>query len=306
MALALHDLPIGLYFSVSIYGVGVALSAALFVAVSRHLNRKSGLDATSLAVYALPLAFVFARLFFCLARFDFVFIEMGVLFALSTWEGGFLMWGALVGAALGGFLASKRHRADCLDTLDGMAAPVMASVALLRLFEYFSTEGRGLFLEEGSFFRFFPFSVPNAFSEWRLAVFFWEAIAALAILIILLRHTGRRGDKALLMLIAYGAAQIIFESLRVDSSPKWGFVRVSQVLSAIALFGAGMVRTNMLLGRRKALARGAIVLLCIAAVGILEWALDKTPLPIWVCYVLMCIAMAAALPLVCPRIRTRT
>ena len=306
MTFALRGFSMDISFSVSLYGIGVALSAALFAASLRHWNRRSGLEASALAVYALPLALVFARLFFCLARFEYVFLEMGVLFALSTWEGGFLMWGALAGAALGGFLASKRRGADCLDTFDGMAAPVIASVALLRLFEYFSTEGRGLFLEDESAFRFFPFGVSNAFAEWQLAVFFWEAIAALIILSVLLRHTGIKGDKALLALVAYSAAQILFESLRVDASPKWGFVRVSQVLSAVVLLGASVVRTHALLGKRKALPRGAVVLFCIAAVGILEWALDKTPLPVPACYALMCVAMATALLAGCPLNHTRT
>ena len=196
--------------SVSVYGIGVAFSAALFVALMRLLNRKSGLDAATLALYMLPLAFVFARLFFCLARFDFVFVENGILFALSTWEGGFLMWGALAGAALGAFIASRRHRTNYADTLDGMAVPAMASVAVLRLFEYFTTEGRGLELHAGSFFCRFPFCIPDEFGDWQLAVFFWEAIAALGILAILWRRNGAKGDKALLMLIAYSAAQIVF------------------------------------------------------------------------------------------------
>ena len=290
--------------SFSVYGLGAALSAAIFVLSMRFFNRKSRPDAVSLALHALPLAFVFSRLFFCLARLG-MYLERGMLSVLLTWEGGFLMWGALAGAALGAFIASKRFRSDFASTLDRMAVPAMASIALLRLFEYFTTEGRGLYLESNGFFCRFPFGVPNEFAEWQLAVFFWEAIAAAIILAVLFRHSGAKGDKALLMLVTYSAAQILFESLRVDASPKWGFVRVSQTLSAVVLFGASLTRANMLLGKRKAATRALVTLFCIAAVGILEWALDKSPLPVWACYGLMCAAMAIALLVACPGKRHR-
>jgi len=293
--------------SVSFYGIGAACSAALFFALlRRNMPRGGGLDAVTLALWVLPLAFVCARLFFCLARFEFVFLEMGVLFALSPWEGGFLMWGALAGAALGAAFACGRRKADPAGTFDVMAVPAMAAIALLRLFEYCTVtpegaEGLGLILDEGSFFCRFPFALQNSYGDWQLAVFVWEAAAALVILALLLRHKGVGGDKALLMLVAYGAAQIVFESLRQDSSPKWGFVRISQVLGAVALFGAGAARLRGRLGTRSALIRAPFILACVAAVGILEWALDKTPLPIWACYALMCAAVGAAVLSASPR-----
>jgi len=181
-----------------------------------------------------------------------------------------------------------------MKALDAMAAPAMASVAVLRLFEYLSSEGRGMQLEEGSFFCRFPFAVMNEYFEWQWAVFLWEETVAILILLILICHHGERGDKALLATVLYCAAQIVLESLRLDSAPKWGFVRVSQVLFAASLLAAGTTCVYRRFPRREAFCRTALVLGCIAGIGILEWAIDKSSVPVWACYLLMCADMGVA------------
>ena len=44
------------------------------------------------------------------------------------------------------------------------------------------------------------------------------------------------GDKTLVLVGLYAAMQVVFESLRRDEFLRWGFVRCSELLSAVALF----------------------------------------------------------------------
>ncbi|MCL2866481.1 MAG: prolipoprotein diacylglyceryl transferase [Clostridia bacterium] len=291
--------PLG--FSISIYGIGAALAAALFAGLLHFSRPKAKPDAVTLSLFTLPLALAGARLFYCLARFDYAFLESSPVWALSVWEGGFLMWGALAGAACGAWAAAKRARVSFIDTLDSMAIPVLAGIAVLRLFEFSTDAGLGLSPEElglsdgiTGFLSLFPFSVQNLYEESQLAIYVWEAAAALVILAVLLRKGRRQGDKTRLMLILYAASQIIFESLRADDCPKWGFVRVTQVLCAVTLMAGCILYRRRAGDKRRILPRAAITLACIAAVGVLEWALDKTPLPRWACYVMMCAVLGGA------------
>ena len=287
--------------TLSLYGVGVALAAAVWLALVFGALKGHRQDPAALGLFVLPLSFVGARLFFCLARFEFVFFEMGWQFALATWNGGFLMWGMLLGGVLGVYLATRRAGTGFASTLNQVAVPTAAAIAILRLSEYFTTEGRGLWLEEDSFFCRFPFAVGNEYGEWQLAVFLWEAAIALVILCVLLKQRSSGGDSFVLLLLLYSAAQIVLESLRADSCPRIGFVRVSQVLSAIALLVCVFLRNHRLGGRRTALWKSGVVIVCMTAAGLLEWALDKTSLSIPICYALMCAAVALALWMGLPR-----
>ncbi|MBP3523907.1 MAG: prolipoprotein diacylglyceryl transferase, partial [Clostridia bacterium] len=100
----------------TMYGACVALAALLAVLTLRQLraaqvNKAYGqddgptaaifpVDPLDLALWCIPAAFVGARLSYCLARSSFYFLEMGPLSVLRTWEGGFMLYGAALGALL--------------------------------------------------------------------------------------------------------------------------------------------------------------------------------------------------------------
>lgn len=282
------------FTSITAYGLGVAIAAALYVLlVLKNVRGKA--DGIALSLATLVPALIFARIFYCLARYEFVFYELDALFILRTWEGGFLMWGALAGIAIGGYMYARISKLSPSKLFDAITVPTLIGICVLRGFEYFTYEGRGAILEDASAWCFFPIACINEFDEWQLAIFVWEAIAALLIAVIVTLHKGRNGNKALLAIILFSAAQIVFESLRMDSCPLIGFVRVSQVLSGIALTASIIGYNWTLQGKKAALWRGGIGFACCVLVGILEWALDKTSLSIPLCYVLMCIVLIAAL-----------
>ena len=204
-----------------------------------------------------------------------------------------MMWGALTGAALGALASGKKSGIG--DTCDKVAVAALASLAPLRMFLWFTEDGRGIWLEDPGFFGRFPFAVTDGYGEWQLAVFVWEAFTALVILAALFAYKGTKGDKALLALIAYSAAQIIFDSLKKDTMPRWGFVCVSQAFSAAAFIGACLLRNVRIYGKRRAFLRMPALLICVAAVAGLEWAIDKTAVPLTLCYAGICAAILLGL-----------
>lgn len=232
-------------------------------------------DHLDLALWCIPFAFVFARLSYCLARFSFYFLEMGPVSVLRTWEGGFMLYGAALGAMLGAGLLAKKRCASVAATLDEIAAPGLLAVAICRLGEWTTGEGVGAWVESQWLMRF-PFAVMNEYEEWQLAVFLLEALAAVILLLVCLRVSQGKGARILSALLMYACCQVVLESLRMDSCLKVGFVRVSQVISAVVIFAVTAIRAWRTGGKRMMIRRAIPMLVCVGAIGIIEWALDKT------------------------------
>lgn len=292
------------------YGAFAAASALLGMLLLRHLRvcdakrRHGSSDGPigvickvyhlDLALWCVIPAFVLARLAYCLARFSFYFLEMGPVSVLRTWEGGFMLYGAALGALLGAGLLAKKRGASVPATLDEIACPGLLAVAVCRLGEWVTGEGVGTWIENPLLMRF-PIAVMNEYEEWQLAVFLFEAVAALIVLAICLRIKAGRGERILSALLLYACCQVVLESLRMDSCLKIGFVRVSQVLSAVVILGVTMIRAGRNGGKPLMLRRAAVMILLTAAIGIIEWALDKTVVNNILLYGVMIAACAALL-----------
>ena len=290
------------------YGIGVALSVLAAMGLMQVLRtaearKQAGMQAIGVihrirvqeyALWCVPAAFVCARLAYCLAQFGFYFMEMGAVSVLRTWEGGFMLYGAALGAALAAASLAKRRGASVAGALDEIAAPGVLSIAICRLFEGVTTEGVGAWVENEALMRF-PFAVMNEYEEWQVAVFLLEALVALVIWLAVLRIPQGKGERALTALLLYACCQIVLESLRMDGCIKVGFVRVSQVISAAAVLFVTGIRAYRAGGGRLLGLRAAVVVVCAAAVGVMEWALDKTPVSNVLIYAMMtaCCAVLA-------------
>jgi len=288
----------------TLYGQFVAAAcgfAILLVHVTRRQTQRIGSDAQALdvinkvdtltlALWLLPAGFIGARLLYCLFRFDYYWSEVGLAGILRTWEGGFLLYGAVIGVLLAAALLARIKGVSAAILLDELAAPGMMAIAIGRMAESMTAEGVGPWMENELFCRF-PFAICNEYGEWQLAVFMFESIAAVVILMVLLRQRCAKGELILTALLLYAGCQIVLESMRVDSCLRIGFVRVSQVLSAVTVFAVTLIRA-LRVGRKQALVSGGICLGCIAAAGIIEWALDKTPVSNVLLYAVMAAACA--------------
>ena len=254
---------------------------------------------------AIPLGLVLAHLGYCLCSLDMIedyFWETLADFA----GGGYLLYGAVLGAAIALACASMAKGFSFAEGADLLAGPFLLIGALCALGEgligggygwkvedWFQPEnGMSLFaLEDVSFFSGFPFAVKDTFygyANW--AVFLPAAALMLLGLIPLARaRDNLKGGRAVLSLSWYAAVRILYESLRQDDIPKWGFVRVNQILSAVALL-ALLVICAVRGGRKPAgpswglFAGGAALVLAMEfalekKIGFLEW------MPMDLCYV---------------------
>ena len=293
----LWTLPVGdTELQVTPYAVSVVAAIAcglLLLWITSRKKLKTGTVST-LGVLMLPLGLVFARLFHVAG--DWYWYEAaGLDSILRLWEGGYGLWGAVLGCALAIILTARITGERSSALFDACAAPAALVIAVCRFVEYpFSGQGIGMGLDTDSVFCRFPFAVVNEWDEWYWAIFMLEGIIAVIILIVLLASRRTDGDKARLFLILYSAAQIICESLRRDQYLVWSFVRVSQLTAALVL--AGLIAAALF--RRHTISRKdwADLILFLLGIGIvigMEFAKDKLPaLPIWSCYAIMAAASA--------------
>lgn len=218
--------------------------------------------------------------------------------ALRPWEGGYTLYGALLGGALGALIAGKLTGVRWMDALDALAPGACAVIIFARVGEIFTGEGVGRWAEV-EWTHFFPLCVctdPD-WDEWRYAIWFWEALAALILLIILLRKEGKvpRGHLTAIFLTVLGTSQILLEQMRRDHYLRFiVFVRANQLaalITLIAVLAALLIRYRP--GRAKTLWCVAAFVLAGLADMASEFVFDKYEYAPWM-YIAMSLAAAAA------------
>lgn len=190
-------------------------------------------------------ALFFGHLFWVLfCPFDYEAAEGKLYMILRPWQGGYTIYGALLGGALGALIAGKAAGIKWVDALDALAPGACAAIVFARIGEVFTGEGIGRFAEV-EWTHFFPvaFCTDPDFDEWKYIVWFWEALAALVLLVVLLKREKKapRGHQAALFITVLGATQILLEQMRRDNYLRLiVFVPVNQ-LAALATLIAVLV-----------------------------------------------------------------
>lgn len=228
------------------YGATVALSALVFLIACRLLRRERTPDGTLhyFALFALPLGLLCARAVFCLVNVAYYTETIAQPWLmLRFWDGGYSLMGMLMGLALAAKLAAGVVKTSFGAVMDAVCAPTALLIAGLRIAERFTDLGVGRSVEAGALAQSLPILfVQERFGTLtltRLAVWRWEAAAALALFAIFAllmcrrskRRKARPGDLALLFYACYGSSQVLLESLRDDGHLLIGFIRISQVLA---------------------------------------------------------------------------
>ncbi|MGN0973062.1 MAG: prolipoprotein diacylglyceryl transferase family protein [Aristaeellaceae bacterium] len=247
------------------FGLVVALAtAAALIWMARGTGR--GLKRGTVSIFgllAIPLGVVCARLALCLTSRGWYLFRQNFFFNFS--RGGYLLYGAMAGCALAAWLTARITRQKTVLISDAAAAPAMLAIALGRLAEGLTGSGYGRGIVEWfdpwmeqSMIAWenpeplcrFPFGMQDYYGEWHWSVYLLEALAAVIILVALCRQKPlRSGGHITLMLLCYAGVQTLMESLRADSIPRWGFVRINQLISALVV--AGVLLAACILARRK-------------------------------------------------------
>lgn len=283
--------------SVRIYLFGLITAAAaalsLALAARQMRNMKSG-SASLFAVLAIPLCVLCARVGYCLARLDWV-LARGRGFFWQLARGGYMMWGAIAGGWLACLAAAKLSKQRASAFSDAAAAPAALLIAALRIAESLVGRGYGrniaewfseemeqsvIVWEDPSVLYRWPLALKDYYDEWCFGVFLFEALTALLIFAVLLRLKNTRpGGRAALFLLLYAACQIIWESMLQVGVLRWGFVRVQQVFSAVAVLAALLCAFFRLPQKERRLSELILritgLIVCCGVIMTMEFALEQ-------------------------------
>ena len=280
---------------VTAYALCLTAGALLGVLVTALLGRRRiGLDASlSLGLVIIPCAAVGARLLYILTNLQYIQIDLDYslgAFLCQPWEGGYTLYGAVLGGLVGVCLYARFARKPLPLLIDLVAPGAALTLALARLGEFFTGQGLGKVVEaEG--LHFFPLAAPDLWGDWCMPVFFYEALAAAVIAVIAWRLARRGGPAAEVAIVLLGLTQVILESWRMDEFIRFGFVRFNQIVSAVLMAGVLALRVARAVKARGWSAWQAVrVILFLAGIGVIiaiEFALDKSTIDNRLLYVVM-------------------
>lgn len=253
----------------------VAAAFALFFALCGRISGRRG---TAAAAVSFPLC---AVLGFLSAKISYVLLmqEWDAFFTLDPSE--FCFVGGAIGVWLGVFLAARiAGYRPAGDLLDCFALPGALLIAGLRMAEVeLGSLGAGRFIEVPAGSACLILAVFNRYGEPYVAVFVWEAIAAVFIGFLSLRsQTGRPGQRFETAVFRLCACQILLENLR-SRALMWGFVRVEQLLCVVILMIlllAACARNEKRQGAVRYLP-ALYLFLCIAAIVGIEFLRQRSP-----------------------------
>lgn len=290
-------------FTVTAYGLCVLAGALAAVAVTLLRSRKSiGISrGLSLCLAAIISAWLGGRIVYVLVKLEEILVDTefyGVPFILHPWEGGYTLYGTVLGCMAGVALYAKCTHQKAGKLFDTLVPGAALALCCIRLGESFTSQGLGHYVEEEAL-QVFPFAVLSMDENWQQPVFLWEAAAALVIGIVLLvqrkpRREGALGEQFLTLL---GATQIFLESHREDECIRFGFVRFSQVAAIVVIAAVFFKRI-----RARVKARGwragetvrvLIFLLAVVLCILTEFALDKSSIDNHLLYAIMFLALTA-------------
>ena len=153
------------------------------------------------------------------------------------------IYGGVIGGLIAARLVSRKHSIPMLTLLDVIVPALVLGQAIGRWGNYINMEAYGLRISEEAL-QFFPFAVEIPVGQvwyWHMATFFYEFcwdILVFVILLIVRRHVREQGDVFSWYLLLYCAGRTVIEGLRNDSLTFISeFVRISQIISALAAFG---------------------------------------------------------------------
>ena len=260
----------------------LALAAACAVALTAVLGHKRiGIDtALSACIAAILGAVIGGRAVYCLTMLEFILYDLGGAgFIPQIYQGGFTLWGAVLGGACGVWIYAKAAKRDLCALLNLMSPGAALVISAARFAEFFTSQGLGDYISNEALMRF-PFAVESFYGDWQMPVFLYEGLAAAVILIVVLVILLKGGRSAEVFAVLLALSQIILESWREDEFIRVGFVRFNQLGSAVvlgAVLALRMVREVKARGWQKwQTVRIVLFALGIGVIIAIEFALDKS------------------------------
>lgn len=253
----------------------VAAAFALFIAVNALRADRRGAAA---AAVSLPLCAVLGLLF---AKVSYVLLTGGWNTLFTPEPSEFCFTGGAAGVCLGVLLAAKiTEYRPAGKLLDRFVLPGTLLIAGLRMAEIeLGSLGAGRYIDVPADSVFLVLAIFNRYGEPYVAVFVWEALAALFVgLLSLHGEEARPGQCFETAVFRLCACQILLENMR-NRALAWGFVRVEQLLCAVfllALLLRACARGEKKQGVRRFLP-ALYLLVCMAAIVGIEFLRQRSP-----------------------------
>ena len=219
-------------FGLQIAWYGVIIAVAMFIGSMLLLKtgKKRGYkeeDLMDLILVVLPMAIVFARLYY--VAFEWEYYAANPKMILAFRQGGLAIHGGIIGGLLGGYIVCKVKKLNFADLADLVSMPLILGQAIGRWGNYINQEAHGG-----------PTDLP-----WGIMVdgvkvhptFLYESIwnfLIFAILIFTFKNRKFFGEHFIKYLVMYSVGRFFIEGLRTDSL-MLGPLRIAQVFSLVAI-----------------------------------------------------------------------
>lgn len=238
--------------NIQYYGLIIAIAMVLAVIVVCSLCKKRGLkidDILLLALYAIPIAIVGARAFYIIFETTgYTFLQM-----IAIWNGGLVLYGAIIGGVIGAGLYCLIHKKSFLIVGDVACVGLILGQGIGRIGCYFAGCCYGIKVTNENLM-WFPFST-QIDGVWHLSTPFYECFFDLilfAILLIMIYKIKTQGIVLSTYFMGYGIIRFCLEFLRGDDVWTMGSLRVSQYISLIAIVvGLALLITILVLKKKK-------------------------------------------------------
>ncbi|NYE20369.1 prolipoprotein diacylglyceryl transferase [Microbacterium immunditiarum] len=212
------------------YALCIILGIIVAVLLTNWRLTKRGAEpwvVIDIALLAVPLAIIVARIYHVVTHWDFYFGEgRNPLSALYIWEGGIAIYGSLIGGAIGAWLGCRWTGIRFTSFADALAPGLLLAQAIGRFGNWFNHELFGLptdlpwGLEIASDNPAFPPGLAEGtlFHPTFLYEVIWNGLG-----VVVLLWAGRRfrlqwGRLFGLYLVWYSAGRVVWESIRIDPS----------------------------------------------------------------------------------------
>lgn len=226
------------------YGIIISLTIFSVYYLAEFESRKRGLEKDTLLDFiliAIPFAFIFARLYYVIFRWDYYSVNKSEIIAI--WDGGIAIYGGLLGGLIYLVYFAKKRKLSVIKLLDILSPSLLLGQALGRWGNFFNHEAYGAvvtrkYLED----QFLPeFIINNMYidGEYRQATFLYESLWCLVsfFILIVIRKYLYQGEVFATYMLLYGTERFIVEGMRADSL-YIGYFRVSQLVSIVLIICA--------------------------------------------------------------------
>ena len=228
------------------YGVLIATGMLIGIALAIRESKRVGIsedDVLNIAIIAIPVAIICARLYYVIFSWDYYSQNPGEIFNIRG--GGLAIHGGLIGGILTGFIYAKVKKLDFFKTADAVMVGMPLAQAIGRWGNFINGEAHGG-----------PTSLP-----WGIMVdgvkvhptFLYESIWDFGIFLFIMFYMRKKktyeGEVIVSYITLYSIGRFFIEGLRTDSL-MFGPIRMAQFVSLVGVVG-GLVLHFYLKNRAK-------------------------------------------------------